>query len=131
MGLLFALAGETHLSPLHCRVLAQFNRQKNNPCDRANIGDYCDDLAKVDLFYCYQLPRCRIRDSTAMTNGRFGSLAAPGKLISSGAAIACIPVARQRFFKSQNLNVCFHRKRPFGPRHFPHFKRHLTARSGT
>ncbi len=61
---------------------------------------------------------------------RFGSSAAPRHRISLMAAIACIPVARQRFFQNQNLNVCFHRKRPFGPRNFPHFKRQLTARSG-
>ncbi len=44
---------------------------------------------------------------------RCGSPAAPHHRISLMAANERIPVARQRYFESQNLNVCFHRKRTF------------------
>ncbi len=46
-------------------------------------------------------------------NDRIGSLAAPYHRTSPMAANGRIPVDRQRYFESQNLNVCFHRKRSF------------------
>ncbi len=48
-----------------------------------------------------------------LPNVRYGSVAALRHRISSTAANERILVARQRYFESQNLNVCFHRKRSF------------------
>ena len=46
-------------------------------------------------------------------NVGFGSAAALRHRISLMAANGRIPVVPQRFFKIQNLNVCFSRKRTF------------------
>ncbi len=46
------------------------------------------------------------------------------------AANGRIPVARQRYFESQNLNVCFHRKRSFSYRENRENNRPETATSG-
>jgi hypothetical protein len=46
------------------------------------------------------------------------------------AAIECIPAIPRRFFKSQKLNVCFSRKRPFNFNEKHQSDGPLTAKSG-
>ena len=60
----------------------------------------------------------------------FGSSAAPQHRISSRAAIGCIAVVPQCFFKNPNLNVCFSRKRTLRLLENQSFQGQLSANSG-